>query len=253
MESWKEGPLEIVAYSAWGFQVKLVPAWTPRAWMDATDQKFAYQCQPMSLANQSGWFVLAPHAATVDWNGGRGVADVTIEIPGNPPAPQATSAVGHGIMTWTIPYVFRTPPGWNLLCRGPANYFKDGVAPLEGLVETDWSFASFSMNWQLTRPGRITFEEGEPIAMLVPQMRGEMEKFTARKAELASNPELFNGYAEWIKLRNQFLEDRRKGDPEAVRLKYQKHYARGMTTKGITFEGHQRARHLAPFAEPDKT
>ena len=50
---------EIVAYSAWGSRVPLVPAFYRRDWMDATAGGFAYHCLPMTLANQSGWFVLA--------------------------------------------------------------------------------------------------------------------------------------------------------------------------------------------------
>ena len=52
--------LEIVAYTAWGYGVELVPAWLKRDWMDLTDFRFAYHCLPMTLANQSGWFVIAP-------------------------------------------------------------------------------------------------------------------------------------------------------------------------------------------------
>ena len=116
----------------------------------------------MTLANQSGWFVLAPHVAVAEWNGGPVPDDLKVEIVGQPKAVQAMSRVGSGILTWTIPYVYRTPPGWNLLCRGPANYVKDGVQPLEGLVETDWSLASFSMNWKLTRPGAWSFKQANP-------------------------------------------------------------------------------------------
>ncbi len=81
---------------------------------------------------------------------------------------------GYGIVTWMIPYPFRTDPGWNLLVRGPANHPEDGVSPLEGLVETEdrtvprtmfWSTASFTMSWELTRPGApVRFEAGEPFA-----------------------------------------------------------------------------------------
>ena len=42
----------------------------------------------------------------------------------------AESLFGHGILTWTLPYLFRTPPGYNLLARGPANWPKDGSAHL---------------------------------------------------------------------------------------------------------------------------
>ena len=43
-----------------------------------------------------------------------------------------SSHFGYGILTWTLPYLFRTPPDWNLLARGPSNLPKDGIQALEG-------------------------------------------------------------------------------------------------------------------------
>jgi hypothetical protein len=240
--------LEIVAYSAWGFEMAIVPAGKERAWMTATASRFAYHCLPMTLANQSGWFLLAPHDAVGEWRGGDGIDDLRVTIPGEAPkAVQARSAVGHGILTWTIPYLFRTPPGWNLLCRGPANHVKDGVAPLEGLVETDWSLASFSMNWKFTRPGRVEWRRGEPVAMLVPQRRAELEEFSARKDHLQSQPDLYAGYCRWIQQRQAFLEAQRRGAEQ----KYERHYFSGCTNAGVFFDGHQKKRSLHPFQEPE--
>jgi hypothetical protein len=173
-----------------------------------------------------------------------------VEIMGKPERVQAQSAVGSGILTWTIPYVFRTSPGWNMLCRGPANHVKDGLYPLEGIIETDWSFASFSMNWKLTRPGSVEFEEGEPVAMLVPQRRGDLEKCTARTAVMSSNPELHKGYNIWINSRQNFLAAQRNGDIEAIKQRYQKHYFNGATNEGVPFEDHQKKRILQPFKYP---
>ena len=52
----------------------------------------------------------------------------------------------------------------NLLGRGPAKTIKDGVAPLEGLIETDWATSSFTMNWKVARPFEsIRFQKGDPI------------------------------------------------------------------------------------------
>ncbi len=250
-ETTREGSpdLEIVAYSAWGFKVPLVPAFFKRDWMDETAGGFAYHCLPMTLANQSGWFVLAPHGAVVEWNGGMAPTDLKVTIEGKPESVHAMSAVGSGILSWTIPYIFRTPPGWNLLCRGPSNYIKDGIQVLEGLVETDWSYASFSSNWKMTRPGRVEFQAGEPVAMLVPQQRGDMENFSVRKAELASNRELFDGYTEWINSRQAFLNAQRAGDAEAIKKKFQKHYFSGQTLKGMHFDGHQKKRRLKEFED----
>jgi hypothetical protein len=245
-----EDKLEIVGYSAWGFHVQIVPAFKRRDWMDAAAHGFPYHCLPMALANLSGWFVLAAHGAVAEWNGGPAPEDLTVRVVGDPVFTHVASAVGSGIVTWTIPYVFRTPPGWNLLCRGPANYVKDGVSPLEGLTETDWSYASFSMNWKLTRPGTVEFKAGEPVAMLVPQRRGDLEAFHPRVADLRQNPELWEGYTTWIHARREFLDAQKRGDIEAIKKRFQKHYFTGQTNEGEAFEPHQKARTVRPFERP---
>lgn len=259
---------EIVAYSAWGFGVKLIPAYKRRDWMDAASTGFPYACLPMAIANQGGWFVLAPHGCIAEWNGGVRSADILVTIPDPPPLPKVAtaggswskappgisvqSAVGHGILTWTLSYVFRTPPGWNMLCRGPANWVKDGIAPLEGLIETDWAVSSFSMNWKFTRPGTVRFEKDEPVAMLVPQRRGDLESFSCRKATFAESPALDQGYRAWIESRSAFLASQRAGDPEALRKRFQKDYMRGQTSTGDAGpDEHQKMRELSPFIEPE--
>jgi hypothetical protein len=143
--------------------------------MNATDEHFANRCLPMLIANQAGWFVLNPRALRVTWTGGNSRDSLRIESVGGGLPPPAVSHFGHGILTWNLPYLFRTPPGYSLLVRGPANWPKDGIYPLEGIV-AGWSEATFTMNWKVTRPDHsITFEEDEPICMVVPFRVGELE------------------------------------------------------------------------------
>src|SRR5438552_15632027 len=80
-----------------------------RAWMEATDQRFANRCLPLLIANQAGWFLLSAHSLRVIWNGGNGLDAIKIEYSkGRPPFP-AISHFGHGIVTWNVPSLFRTP------------------------------------------------------------------------------------------------------------------------------------------------
>ena len=65
--------------------------------------------------------------------------NVGIESEGERVANCATSTFGSGFITFTIPVLFRTPKGINLRLTGPSNWIKDGVQPLDGIVETDWS------------------------------------------------------------------------------------------------------------------
>lgn len=245
--------LDLVAHSAWGFDTSIVPAPAERDWMGSAKDGFAYHCLPMCIANQSGWFILAPYDATAEWNGGSGAEDIRIQVNTEVTNCCMRSSIGHGILTWLIPYVFRTSPGWNLLCRGPANLVRDGIYPLEGLVETDWAVASFSMNWKFTRPGCVSFAAGEPVAMIVPQRRFDLEAFQPRYAELRDNPALAIGYEQWAHSRTDFIAARAKGEAEATARRFQKHYFHGCTTVGGTFfHDHQKARDLASFTNAKK-
>src|SRR5262245_61124781 len=113
--------LTITAYNVSdGLPMPIVPADGKRQWMDQTRERFAYRCLPMLIANQAGWFILNSHKFMVVWNGGQAIADLRIEyLEGGEPYP-AISHFGHGILTFSLPYLFRTPPGYSLLARGPA-------------------------------------------------------------------------------------------------------------------------------------
>jgi uncharacterized protein DUF6065 len=76
----------------------------------------------------------------------------------------ASSHFGSRILAFNLPFRFRTPLGYNLQVRGLASWPKDGAYPLEGILETDWTVSTFTMNWKLTRAELpVAFEAGEPI------------------------------------------------------------------------------------------
>jgi hypothetical protein len=242
--------LNLTAYRLHPSAMPLVAGTGTRDWMDATPNRFAYRCLPMLIANQAGWYVLTQHAVTVTWDGSEASSGLRIECTEGEPPCMAVSSFGSGILTWTVPYLFRTPPGYNMLVRGPANWPKDGIAPLEGIVETDWSEATFTMNWKVTRPNNpVSFAVGEPIAMIVPQPRGELELFRPDIRDIAAHPELHDAYEIWANSRRQFNEDLHKTDSEARKQGWQKHYAQGKTVTEVRSPAHQSKLALHGFAE----
>lgn len=245
------GPALIAYRVSDGPPLQLVPAPAARPWMDATDQRFAYRCLPLLIANQSGWFLLNSHTLRATWDGGDGLGALRLEyFTGLPPYP-AASHFGQGILTWHVPYLFRTPPGYNLLARGPANWPKVGAVALEGIVETDWTVATFTMNWKLTEPDRpVMFEVGEPVCMLVPRRRGELETFRPEVRKIEADPELGAAYQRWKEGRARFLADLDALDPEAVEQGWQKHYFRGATPDGTAAPAHQTRLQLREFDDP---
>jgi hypothetical protein len=226
--------------------MELVRASSRREWMDRTLRKTAYHCLPMVMANQAGWFLLSGHTIKVRWSGEDALDAVTIYVTeGSEPYP-ASSTFGRGIVTFHIPYLFRTPPGYNLAVRGPANWPRDGAYPLEGLVETDWSPATFTVNWQITRPDHtVVFKRGDPIAMLTPQRRGELELFSPVVQDLADDPPIDRKYQEWARSRRQFI-----GTTHVLpAVAWQDHYLRGVEPDGSNAPEHQKVLHLQPFRD----
>ena len=240
----------LIAYRVSAINMRLVPAPRARDWMQSTRDHFANRCLPLLVANQAGWFALNSHRFRAVWNGGEEPTDTRIEYLSGKPPYAAVTHFGYGIITWNLPYLFRTPPGYKLLARGPSNLPKDGVYALEGVVETDWSVAAFTMNWKLTRPHHpVTFEVDEPVCMLVPQRRNELEAFEAKIRSIEGDPELYQRYAQWHQSRTQFLTDLRIPGSDAVAEGWEKHYFQGTAPDGARAPEHQTKLHLRDFEE----
>jgi len=250
--------LTMTAYRVTGKPCDVVPAPVRRAWMDETDARYANRCLPMLMANQAGWWVPNPRSFTARWDGGKTPLSLRIEYDGGRAPYPASSHFGYGIVTFHIPLLVRTPPGWNLLVRGPANLPKDGAAPLEGLVETDWAVATFTMNWKLTRPGlEVEFAQGEPVCMLVPQRRGDLESFRPAFAPIERMPDRA-GYRAWQASRSGFLQNlrtKRRDKPDEAAKLWQRDYMLGTDPGAVTgqdgFVEHQRRLALREFADPE--
>lgn len=250
-------PLEMIAYRLTdGPAMPIVPATAGRDWMDATTAHNAYRCLPMLMANQSGWLLLNTQPLTATWDGGPAPADVQVTLQGDhggtllyPPK----SHFGYGTLSWSIPYVFRTPPGYNLLVRGPTNMPKDGVSALEGLVETDWNDGFFAMSWKLTRPNHpVTFERDEPICLLVPVRRGELEAFWPRLQAIDDDPAMAQRYRAWSDSRWAHMQQRARLTADQKYCSWQSHYIRGVTRDGQRQDEHEIRRPLRPFSEGDE-
>jgi hypothetical protein len=218
-----------------------------RAWMESTLHRFANRCLPLLIANQAGWSLVNDARFSVVWKGGDEPEQTEISFGDPAPSEPPIAHFGLGIITWNIPYLFRTPPGWNLLARGPANVPKDGISPLEGIIETDWTYAPFTMNWKLTRPNHeVVFEPGDVICTIVPQRRGDLEAFQTEYRDITELPDVRRKFSEWSKSRNAFAAD------PANRLGWQKDYFRGEAPGQERAPEHQTRLRLCPFTDTAK-
>jgi hypothetical protein len=191
----------------WGEGWGLRPSPVRRAWM--SEHPTAYQCLPMTVANQWGWQVLSPADVRVVWDGRISQASLRVEV--DPQwAPGIKSQFGRGIVTFSLPWVFRTPPGWDLYVKGPSNRWKANAAPLEGVVETWWLNYTFTLNWKLVEPGEVWFAKGESVGQLVPVPHATFERSSAIEAPInAVEPKAGAELLRW-------LEERRRIKTEPV-------------------------------------
>jgi len=225
---------------------------TKRVWMDETANKFAYRCLPLLAANSLGWQIKIKSAFMVFWNGGMGLNDVTLKFPSESKRPSGSvlSHFGSGILTFSIPWLFKTSKGHNLFITGPINEPKNGITPLSGLVETDWLPFTFTMNWKITATNTpIAFYPGDTICQFFPYPRGYIEKFKAHKDSIKNHKEINEEYMEWATSRNEInkqIKDQTINQDTRKKL-WEKTYFRGEYKDGEKFEEHQIKINSCPF------
>lgn len=226
--------MELNCYVYPGCAPRIRAASSSREWMDATPERFAYRCLPLNIANSHGWEILSPCGFEAEWNGGSRVEDVTVRPdPGTEPHVAPVALFGQGTFTFHVEGLFRTAEGVDLWVGGSPNAAKDGVAPLGGIIETDWTPYSFTMNWRFTRPGHvIRFEENEPFCFFFPVERRLIESVEPRIAPIEEHPELKRQFEEWSASRDAFQQAVAETRPANPSEKWQKFYYRGLNADG---------------------
>lgn len=152
-------------------ELPIVPAPERRAWHK--DIPGIGACLPLTIGNGAGWWLLNPKEFRVSrlplYNNAVVVHGKDVD--------HVASHFGFGVLTVLIPYVFRTPPGWELLIRGPSNVFYDGMHPFEGIVESDWHKATATMNWMVEEGTEVVIPKDSPLAQIVPVQMEALESF----------------------------------------------------------------------------
>lgn len=217
------------------------PAPHQRAWMNDTPDRYAYRCIPVGVANTVGWEILNPVHCDFYWNGDIKAEGVRVQHYETKLTNSPSSHFGSGIVTWNIPFVFRTPPEVGLMVTGPANHLKDGMVPIEALVETDWLPNSFTMNWKITVPEKlVTFEKGEPICRIFPYPKNYVDQFQIEIRNLKDDPEFGERVADWEVQRR---EGRSKVDLGQGEVDYKEAfdtlYAKGRDVAGNVADDHK--------------
>lgn len=69
------------------------------------------------------------------------------------------------------------------------------------------------MNWMFTRPGRVVFEAGAAVCVLLPVRHDDLSQFTPTIVLVEHNSGLPADYLAWREGRQRFLKSLKSGDP----------------------------------------
>jgi hypothetical protein len=208
-----------------------------RDWMDATPNRFVYRCLPLTIANQTGWWIRNPVGFTATWRGSSlpGTIEFRFDAAGDTWKDWINNQFGEGIITWNTPFLFRTrPEGSRLLVCGPINSFKAFAHPLTALIESDWMSMSFTMNWKLMVPDQpIRFDVGEPLFQAIPlvgNVCADLEGSSVTYQRLVDAPEVYEAYRAWHEGRRNFHVQKAMGEVKPD--DWQKDYFQGRDALG---------------------
>jgi len=199
-------PGKLIAYTMPGADVDIDqhirPCQPTRDWMDQVPGKFIYRCVPLTAANTQGWEILNPVDAEVVWNGGDGNLDLRVN--GTPHQLGPQSHFGSGMVTWYLPFLFRTPEDCGLVVTGPANHEHDDSVPLDAFVRTDWLPFPFTMNWRLTRKNEpVRFKAGEPICRVFPMPLALLNETQLEVRRIEEDPGFLAELGTWHQRRQE--------------------------------------------------
>lgn len=225
------------------------PAPLRRDWMDQSLRRAAYRCLPLTIANQAGWFIRCPATFKVTW---AARSEETHALRFVFPTEEderhkecVTSTFGSGILSFRIPWVFRTSSGVGLWVRGPTNYPRSDALPLEGIVETYWAPHPFTMNWKVVKPKTdVWFKKGDPICMITPYPIALLEQVKPRIELMELEPELQKNVEQVVRRRMQSIAEERPKEGE-----WELTYMRGVRPDGVEAKEHYTNIRLAAFED----
>ena len=201
-----------------------------------------YRCLPLTIGNQYGFTVSSEFDITFEWNGGDSEESIFFQFDENKGDldklyPRIDSHFGHGIVTVSTPYFFRTPPGVNLITINPPNYVIPNVTVMTGVIETDNLRRFFTFNLKIQIPNiRTTIPAGYPLAAFIPIPRYYCDEFNLDFAENIFSKEIVD---EEIKAEEDAVEHREKIEP-TLKNGVGKHYMQGKDVYGNVFKDHQK-------------
>lgn len=201
---------------------------------------YFYYCLPLNIGNQYGFSIHSNFDFDATWNGksgSDGEVDVVIKETNHPRVQFIDGNFGHGIITVSHTFGFRTPIGVNLMTIQPPNMYISGVVTMTAVVETDQLRRDFSFNLKMTDPNRtVSFKKGDVLAAFIPVPRYFVDSF-----DLAPASDYFDAEVMANEFKDQ-MELNRQRNAEDLDKKFEsgRKYFNGEHAFGCKYADHQK-------------
>lgn len=150
-----------------GSYIGIAPMSIKRDWMDATPEKHAYRCFPVTQANMIGWYLYPEKDIVFIWNGINDTSPDNIKILKG--LEFCYTGRGQSTISLMTGLVFRTDKNISMLSINPVNYFNDNFETMSSLISTSF----YDNDYPLAIKAKVANEEiiikaGTPIATILP-------------------------------------------------------------------------------------
>jgi hypothetical protein len=150
-----------------GCLFEISPMSIKRDWMDATSEKHAYRCFPVTQANVIGYSLFCNQDIEFIWDGINDQTPDHIEIISAPEG--SYSGRGQSSISFNTGLVFRTEKNISVFTINPVNYFNNNFETMSNLIST--SFYDNPMPLAIkakTANEKVFIKAGTPVATIIP-------------------------------------------------------------------------------------
>jgi hypothetical protein len=150
-----------------GCSFEIAPMSIKRDWMDATSEKHAYRCFPVTQANVVGWSLFCSQDIEFLWDGINDQSSDHIEIISAPEG--SYGGRGQSSISFNTGLVFRTDQEVSILTINPVNYFSDEFETMSNLISTSFYDNPLPLAIKAKKPNeKIVIKAGTPVATIIP-------------------------------------------------------------------------------------
>jgi hypothetical protein len=188
-----------------GLETNIFPLSGDRDWMP--ENKYAYNCFPVTLSNKLGYGLSFDHDISFMWNG-----DSSPGVEGNievyDGAEYCFFGRGGGIIGFPTNLIFKTEEDLSILTMPVPNQFIDGVQCFTSVLSSSFYTGVLQVVWKITSPNKvITIPAGTPLAAVLPISVSKIQDTTFKlldeEVEILHGKEYNDAMFEYGKINNR--------------------------------------------------